>query len=262
MPVIQTKDGPVFPGVWIGKVIKLDDASQGQRTGKCKVSIPAIYGESPSPNDIPWAMPIYPAPIHPTQKAGWFTMPKKDSLVCVMFEQGDPQSPRWFGGWAPKGRLPYQFTNTEGDKFPNVTTFRMADGAMLRFVDGERVELYIGKSGSGDKDGTFTEDGKHSEYDTYLKFDKKRNKLTLRCKLDIDVQCKGTIKIKAPQLQIRLMPNQESDGAGGFQTSSDSPKGKFELSVIDPDAQKGAKLTLEPGKMQGRARHVKGFKDS
>ena len=260
--VIQTQDGPIIPGVWLGKVVKLDDASRAKRTGKCKVQIPDLYGENLPEDGIPWAYPIFPAPIHPKSKSGWFTMPKKDAYVCIMFERGDPNSPRWFGGWAPQGRLPFQFTQGRGDKFPNTTVFRMADGAMLKFVDGESVELYIGKSGTGDPDGVFTEDGEHTEYDTFLKFDKRQGKLTFRCKLDIDIQCKGTVKIRAPQMQIRLAPNQESDGEGGFQTAPDSPSAKFEISVIDPDAQQGSRFIMEPGKLLGRAREVKGFEDS
>lgn len=260
MPVIETSLGPVYPGVWLGKVVKVDDSSRSQRTGKCKVSIPDVYGDNIPSDELPWAYPIFPTPLDVKKRAGFFSTARKGMNVAVLFERGDPQSPRWLGGWSPKGRLPFPFTDSEGDKFPNIQCWRGVDGMMIRFVEGERMEFYLGESGSF-QDGEFQKDGQHSQYDSFIKLDKKRKKVEIRLKYDVDIRCKGKITISAPQIQIRVMPNRTQGSDGSFSNDPDSPKPKWELSVFDPDAQQGARITAEPGKLQGRARSVKGFKD-
>lgn len=263
MPIVDTKDGSVFPGVWLGRVMKLDDEPSYRRVGKVKVKIPDVYGDNTPVDKLPWAMPLFPSAIHTQNKAGFFFMPPVGANVGVMFERGDPQSPRWIGGWTQAGRIPFPFQYSQGDKFPHISAWRGADGMMIRFVEGERLEIFLGESGSFDSEGTFQPDGEHSSYDTFLSLDKVNKKVTFRCKFDIDIRCEGKLSVRAPQFRIRCVPNQQYNSeTEDWENDPESPDARFELNVFDPDAEKGARIIAEPGKLTGRARHVKGFEDS
>jgi len=261
MPTIETKDGEIFPGVWLGIIKQLDDEPSHRRTGKCKVEIPDVYGDNIQSQELPWAYPIFPGAINPSAGSGFFLMPKVGSRVCVMFERGEPNSPRWFGGWTQKGRVPFPFMFSQGDKFPHISAWRGDDGMMIRMVEGERLEIFLGESGDFDSDGKFVRDGEHKQYETSFILDKKRKKVSFRSKYDIDVRCKGKINIRAPQIRVRVMPNQLYDeDTEDWYNDPDSPfPTKWELNVFDPDAEIGARITAEPGKLMGRARQVKGF---
>lgn len=263
MPVIDTKDGPVFPGIWFGKVLQVDDAPSFKRVGKLKVEIPDVYGDNISEDDLPWAYPLFPGGINTRQRAGFFLMPSKHAFVGIIFERGDPQSPRWIGGWTQKGRIPFPFTHSEGDKFPHIAAWRGVDGMMIRFVEGERMEFFLGSSGDFDEDGNYITDGEHKAWDTFIIFDKKRKKVRIRLKYDVDIQCKGKVSIRAPQIRIRVMPNQQYNASTeDWENDPDSPTPtRWEMSVFDPDAQMGARIIAEPGKLIARARQVRGFKD-
>lgn len=263
MPTIETKDGMVFPGLWLGTVKMLDDEPSFRRVGKLKVEIPDVYGENISKQELPWAYPLFPTALHTQRRAGFFHMPQVGSNVGVLFERGDPQSPRWIGGWTQAGRIPFPFQFSQGDKFPHISAWRGADGMMIRFVEGERLEIFLGESGDFDAEGQFQPDGGHKNYDTFLTFDKKRGKVTFRCKFDIDIRCKGKISVRAPQIRIRCMPNQQyNSDSEDWENDPDSPDARFELNVFDPDAEMGARIIAEPGKLIGRARSVRGFEDS
>lgn len=250
-----------FPGVWLGKVVEVEDDET--RVGRLKVEIPDVYGENIPPENLPWSYPIFPTPIHVPQRSGIFTIPKKGANVCVLFERGDMQSPRWFGGWTPDNRIPFDFQQSEGDKFPNISCWRTVDGMMIRFVEGERLEIYLGESGEFNEDGEWESDGEHSQYDTYLKLDKRRGKVEFRSKFDIDIRCKGVINIRAPQIKMRLMPNTTYNSeTEDYMTDPDSPPARFELNVFDPDSKQGSRVIAEPGKLTARARSVHGFEDS
>lgn len=264
MPTVETKDGTVFPGVWLGKVVKLDDADRSKRVGKLKVKIPDVYGEDIDTEDLPWAYPLFPSGINTQGRAGFFLMPPKDALVGILFERGDPQSPRWIGGWTQKGRIPYPFTHSEGDKFPNISAWRGVDGMMIRFVQGERLEIFPGESGEFDEEGNFQSDGEHGPWDSFIIFDKKRKVVRVRLKHDVQITCKGKVSIRAPQIRVRVMPNQQYNAdAEDWENDPESPEPtRWELNVFDPDAQMGARIIAEPGKLIGRARETKGFEDS
>lgn len=259
--IIETKDGAVYPGVWLGTVKQLDDGSFFNRVGKCRVSIPDVYGDVPK-TELPWAYPLFPGAINPRPGSGFFLMPRVGSRVGVLFERGDPNAPRWVGGWTQRGQLPFPFQFSEGDKFPNISAWLGADGMMIRFVEGEKLEIFLGKSGDFDADGKFIPDGEHKQWDTSLVMDKKRQKVTFRCKFDIDIRCKGKINIRAPQIRTRVMPNQQyNEETEDWENDPDSPDTRWEMTLFDPDAKKGARIIATPGQLKGRARHVKGFED-
>lgn len=263
MPTIDTKDGTIFPGVWVGKVVMLDDEPSYRRVGKCKVEVPDVYGDNITPQELPWAYPLFPGFINPDQQAGFFMMPPVGARVGILFERGDPNAPRFIGGWTQRGRIPFPFQFSQGDKFPRISAWRGADGMMIRFVEGERLEIQLGKSGSFDVNDQFIADGEHRQWDTSITLDKKRKKISFRTSLDIDVRCKGKITVRAPQIRVRVMPNQQyNEENEDWENDPDSPEPtRWELSVFDPDAQIGARIIAEPGKLLGRARQVKGFKD-
>jgi len=257
MPVLETPDGPVFPGLWLGRVIEIDKEESG--TGRCKVEVLDVYGENIESKDLPWSYPIFPGPIrsNSTDGDGFFYMPSVGANVGVLFERGNPNAPRWFGGWMERGKIPFDFRYN----FPHSSVWKGPDGMMIRFVAGQRLQVYVGKSGSFDDEGKFVPDGEHKNWDTVLTLDKKHKKVTFRCKYDIDIRCKGKISVRAPQIRVRIMPNQlYNEDTEEFNNDPDSPKPtRWSLDIFDPEAQKGCRVIAEPGKLTARAREVHGF---
>jgi len=259
---IDSKEGPVFPGIWPGKIVELDDSEPSRRVGKCRVDIPDVYGDKIPRNRLPWAYPLFPGYIDVESQSGFFMMPPVGATVGILFERGDPNAPRWVGGWSKKGGLPYPFQNSEGDKFPHISCWRGPDGMMIRFVAGERLEIYLGKSGSFNEDGKFESDGEHAQHETSIVLDKKRKKLSLRSKYGIDVRCQGRITVRAPQIRVQVIPNQRYNSESEeWEKDPESPETFCDLSVFDPDVGMGSRIKSEPGKLTGQARHVKGFED-
>lgn len=257
------EDAKTFDGVWPGKVVLTDEENPvNKRAAAIKVSIPDIYGANIPVNDLPWAYPILPMAFDKTTGMGFFLMPTVGSFVHVLFERGDPQSPRWLGGWVQQGRIPFPFWNYKGDKYPHVMALRGPDKMMLRFIPGELLEIEVGESGEFIND-VWTPDGLQKEHENFIRFDKRRKLLQVRCSYDVDIRCKGKIKISTTQIVTRIMPNQLVDPVTGqpYDDPASAPP-LWQVTVVDPATPQGAKIMMKPGTLQGRAKQVKGFKDS
>lgn len=98
MSEISTKPGPKrFYGKFRGLVINNIDPMQ---KGRIMAQVPDVLGIIPSS----WALPCVPcAGI----QAGTFMVPPIGSQVWMEFEQGDPNSPIWTGGfWGTFAEVP------------------------------------------------------------------------------------------------------------------------------------------------------------
>jgi uncharacterized protein involved in type VI secretion and phage assembly len=78
-----------YYGKYRGLVV---DNSDPQQIGRVRTQVPGVLGETLSL----WAMPCVPAA---GVQAGFFIVPPVGSQVWVEFEQGDPDSPIWTGGF-------------------------------------------------------------------------------------------------------------------------------------------------------------------
>lgn len=94
------------PGIWRAKVKKNDDREEEDKfLGRVKVWVPQIHGEDYEDRveDLPWAFPCFlhafKDPDDEELKAGFFGVPPEESWVYVIFENGDPDHPIYFGGW-------------------------------------------------------------------------------------------------------------------------------------------------------------------
>ncbi len=90
-----------FYGKYRGHVIENIDP---QQIGRVLLQVPDVLGETPST----WALPCVPvAGI----QAGFFAVPPVGSQVWVEFEQGNPDSPIWTGGfWGSPAEVPVSAT--------------------------------------------------------------------------------------------------------------------------------------------------------
>ncbi|HEX2571527.1 MAG TPA: phage baseplate assembly protein V [Polyangia bacterium] len=131
-----------FPGVYAAHVESVDDPLQ---LGQIQVSVPSIFDTS-DPEAHVWARPCFPA--------NHFTVPKVGDQVWVMFENGDPTRPIWFGVWYPTGGVP---TEAKPGQAPQrqviqspkgqVIVIDETDGAEQIYIQdkaGNRIELRTG----------------------------------------------------------------------------------------------------------------------
>lgn len=240
----------VFPGAWRATVLKTDE-NESERFGRVKVELKAVYGENISEDKLPWCYPIFPAPVNVTDNSGWIALPRKGDKVLILFEQGDPDSPLWFGGWGDKNRLPRDFSSN----YPNRQGIVTPDGMQVLVEAGKAITLNLGKSGEF-LDGKFIEDGQHKQYDTQIILDKKSKKVTIKSKYKIKISSDEGIELRAPQVKLICMPGRDENGA-----QKPEPKPEFTVITFDPEAEQGSRIVAKPGELRGQAKKVKGFKD-
>ncbi|WP_166026626.1 phage baseplate assembly protein V [Streptomyces chilikensis] len=115
-----------YLGKFRGRVVSNDDPL---KIGRLIVEVPDVLGDVPST----WALPCLP---FTGDRAGQFTVPKKDAGVWVEFEQGDPSYPIWTGCWYGEQNEvpPDAYSGTATDKpvvvqTPGALKLVMNDGA-------------------------------------------------------------------------------------------------------------------------------------
>ena len=91
-----------YPSVYRGIV---EDNNDPKRLGRCKIRIPAVYGELTYPvSMLPWARPIALSPIGKTR--GSANIPDVGDIVWVMFGGASRDYPIYMGGTYALGDLP------------------------------------------------------------------------------------------------------------------------------------------------------------
>lgn len=95
-------------GLWGGVV---EDNKDPEKRGRVRVRIFDFHDDNTPIDELPWALPCFPSafskhtngrmPADERKNGGFFHVPPEDSLVHVMFRQGDTDRPVWLGGWFP-----------------------------------------------------------------------------------------------------------------------------------------------------------------
>ena len=111
--------------------------------GRIRVECPQVLGTETL---LPWALPCFP--YGGSEDIGMFSIPPIDSVVWVMFEEGDPNKPVWMGSWipAPGGdtRAPLEGVVNEGsgDRWPNNSTVGEGkdDNAVIPVMEPNKID--------------------------------------------------------------------------------------------------------------------------
>jgi uncharacterized protein involved in type VI secretion and phage assembly len=140
-----------YYGIYPGTVMDNNDPDQ---VGRIKVMLPSIFGSATHPV---WAIP------HLNNLAGdqtgEFFPPYVGDTVDVFFENGDPEYPRYKGGFWDDGELPDDFTSS----YPNVRGWVFKSGIKILIDETSGSEKITVFHNSGSKmtfnsDGSFTLD--------------------------------------------------------------------------------------------------------
>lgn len=146
-------------GLWSGVV---EDVKDPDKRGRVRVRIFDFHNEDTPVEELPWALPCFPAAfckhnnsrLDPDARdnGGFFHVPPEDSLVHVMFRQGNTDRPVWMGGWFPapdpihtregyRNRLATKkLYNGEG--IPSCPTWGSVRGFRIEF-DDENAEVRV-----------------------------------------------------------------------------------------------------------------------
>lgn len=83
------------------------DANDPQGYGRIKVSVPEVYGDG-----VPevWA---WPASNYSGNGFGMQVLPRKNDLIWVHFEKGNPKKPLWSYGHFTKDQVPLELRNNK-----------------------------------------------------------------------------------------------------------------------------------------------------
>lgn len=89
---LNSKDR-LFFGFYVGKVVSNADP---EKIARIKVRVPGIY-DGIADSDLPWAAQLRMNFLGGSSSFGSFSVPKVGSLVVVVFDRGDPESPIYLG---------------------------------------------------------------------------------------------------------------------------------------------------------------------
>lgn len=212
--MISTSAGPRWVGNYLGVVLQTDENEpRNEHLGRLKVRVPLIHGPNVKAEQIPWAFPCFPSG---GKNCGFIDIPPVDSTVLICFEGGDINAPIWMGSYFPMGKFPSRAKYSNGYRYPKVKLWRTSGGQMVRMVDNELVEIYAGKNDTETVDPetgeVTTQEGDHGEWETYVKMDLKRHRMTIRSKYPLDIRSDGKIKVKG--IDVEVIAAVEADNSG------------------------------------------------
>ena len=137
-----------YYGMYRAKVLENDETKLPEgdanaaliQWGRIKVrAYPMMASEDIHVEALPWAVPALPLKEGSGIGFGGFSVPRKDAMVWVFFEDGDPMCPVYFAE-APDGvhGLPaWRTTN-----YPNRKGFTLENGLIL-WIDEQLNEVYL-----------------------------------------------------------------------------------------------------------------------
>lgn len=128
----------VYYGVYDGQVCAINDP---EKRGRIQCVIPDVTGESPSA----WCEPCVPVAY---DDGGDFYLPKLKEFVWIMFEQGDPNKPVYFGGWWAMNRTPLADNYDTKKTDERIISFkdcllRMSSGKFEVSIGGNDAEIVV-----------------------------------------------------------------------------------------------------------------------
>ena len=77
---------------WLGKVVDIDDP---KKEGRVRVQVFGKFDKL-STEQIPWARPMNRMTAGSATGAGFHSVPKKDSIVGIIFDNGNIYEPEYF----------------------------------------------------------------------------------------------------------------------------------------------------------------------
>jgi len=244
-------------GFFFGRVLKNDsDQPENLRAGKCKIVIPAIHKNEVNPDKLPWAIPILPFAVNIESGAGFFHIPKKDDRVMVSFENGDPDSPLYFGGWIPQGELPGRVQYSTSDEYPNITTLRTHSGQSITIIDGKSISISLGKLSGADATDTTNSSSEFNEDRTVFKLDLENEIVSLKSQFDIEIESETKITMAAPVVDI------EGDSATQEDENGNQTEVESGVNIVTADENGNpTSLSVTGNSIRANSNAVSGFSE-
>ena len=123
----------VYYGVYDGQVCNVNDP---ENRGRIQCVIPEVTGESPSA----WCEPCIP---FASDDKGDFYLPNLKEYVWVMFEQGNPNYPVYFGSWFAQDRTP--LLKDYADEKSNQRIIGFFDAFISMIKDENKIKIGVTK---------------------------------------------------------------------------------------------------------------------
>lgn len=120
----------VYYGVYDGQVCDIEDP---EKRGRIRCVIPEVTGDSPSA----WCEPCIPVAFDDN---GDFFIPRLQEFVWIMFEQGNPNNPVYFGGWWSENRTPIA---KDYDRKTNERIISFFNSFIKMLKSEKRIELGV-----------------------------------------------------------------------------------------------------------------------
>jgi uncharacterized protein involved in type VI secretion and phage assembly len=169
-------------GVYQGRVTSVDDPKQMDRA---QVQVPTKFGTE----ILDWARPILIAP-------GWSWKPVVDDLVWVMFENGDPDRPLYFGSWWPQdANAASTLSDDAKTNYPVTRILTTPAGHKMVFDDTEDAEKITLQSKSGHK--VELDDANGSEVVTISHKDG-TSKIEIDSTGKVTIEANGNVEVTSP----------------------------------------------------------------
>jgi hypothetical protein len=136
----------------------VEDTNDPEKRGRIKISLPSILEEGEILSN--WCDPAG-QPLAGDQ-TGQFMPPYEGDVVDVVFENGDLNFPKYFGGFWAQEELPPDFSDGYGENGPDVRgwVFKSGQKILVDETDGQEVITIYNKDGStivmDSADGTIT----------------------------------------------------------------------------------------------------------
>lgn len=99
---------------YVGKVL---DNNDPEKMGRCKISIPDVFGTRIDTKNLPWCAPLNSFIEGASTEIGAFSVPLVGAEVLVDFSKGDIYSPRYRGQLRAKTQLITEMETNYPDRF-------------------------------------------------------------------------------------------------------------------------------------------------
>jgi len=128
-----------FPGIYRGLVV---DNNDPQQLGRVKVKIYPMLAEVAT-DSLPWAVPMYPIVEGAGSGIGYFAVPDINTMVYILFEQGDIYQPVYIGE-APDGA--HGTPSERVTNYSNRKVLKTSSGIVI-YIDDTAKKLKVETAG-------------------------------------------------------------------------------------------------------------------
>lgn len=222
-----------FHGLFRGQVKKRDDRElENKYLGRMRVWVPQVHGEDYEDKieDLPWAWPAFAlAGKDGDTNYGSFCLPPDDAWVYVLFENGDPDRPVWFGAWYGEKdgetELPESFIEDDRSsaRYPDLIGWVSPwEGKIIvRVLKSERCEVIYGDPEDPDAIAEFDSVGyPPNEGDPTVRIETKW-KVKIKAAENIEAETEKTFKVTCDKFEVTAESeiSMESEGSSIYKAS-------------------------------------------